>query len=193
AGSVAAAPVTADFRAEIDLPDIPSSGPRVFEALGEAVSGGPDLDLSNEVSNPNGFSGHVEMDLDASGLVTLTGRQPSGFADYDLGIFTISNIAFDAGESVTGIVAVGDQNLLDPFFGLGQVAPTLSFTSDSISILFDTTGSGDVADFEFADGGVSQFQILTSELPQVPVPAALPMLLSALGGLAFVSRRRKKS
>jgi hypothetical protein len=45
------------------------------------------------------------------------------------------------------------------------------------TVKFDFRGSGAIGDFDISE---------------VPVPAALPLLLSGLAGLGFASRRRRK-
>lgn len=68
------------------------------------------------------------------------------------------------------------------YFGVIQTNAADVF--DNVAFL-TTTGQGDVFAFdEFTVGAIEQV------VPGVPVPAALPLLLSALGGLAFVGRRR---
>lgn len=189
-----AAFVSADFRSEFDLPDIIGPGPRVFEALSEPVAGAPDLSSVNEISNPNGWGGSATTDLDAAGLITLTGDQEGGgFANYDVAVFQISNIVFSAGETITG-VSVVSSGLLDPLYGLGVIAPVVNFTANSITITYDTTGGGNETDFQFLDGGLSTFQVQTSggSTPTVPVPAALPLMAGALGLVGLMARRQNK-
>jgi len=188
AAPVSAAIVSADFNASFDLPDANFGlGPRVFEALGRGLGAGDELTDADEIQNPSGWGGGAFIDISSTGLITLTGSQPFGFADYDLASFTISNISFDAGDFISGFSTL-TQGLLDPNFGIGVFAPAIVFGTNSISFLFDTTGSGDLSDFQFSDGGTSTYQLT---LAVVPLPAALPLLLVALGGLGFAARRRK--
>lgn len=184
--SVFAAPVQADFRAELSIPDV-RDGTRVFERLSDPVSNAPNLNLSDEVANPAFLAGFATIDLNSSGVVTLTGDQSeAGFADYDLAVFTISNIVFDAGETITGVTEL-TSGLLDPDFEFGEVSPIIAFTENSLTITFDTTGVGAGSDFEFLDGGSSTFQIET-EAAVVPVPAALPLLVFGLAGFGLLTR-----
>ncbi len=201
-----AVPIGADFRVSLDLPDL-GGEPRILEALDEDVAGVVDLSDENEVSNPSGWSGHVDVGLDETGIVTVTGQTPDGFGDYDVAIIDISNIEFSGEEEITGFIAGQSEGLLLTSFGGDLLAPALSFTEDSVRIAFDTSGAGEVSDFEFADGGESTFQIITESgetltaattaqvgtVTAVPVPASLPLVLAGMAALGLVSRRRAKS
>lgn len=59
-----------------------------------------------------------------------------------------------------------------------------TFTADASSLTFHITGQ----DGPY-DTGLDAFTL--SDVSRVPVPAALPLLLAALGGLGFAARRRK--
>ncbi len=185
--------VSADFRSEFDLPEGTGFGPQVFENLSEAIAGAPDLSSADEIANPSVWGGSATTDLDASGLITLTGDHESvSFADFDLAVFQISNIVFDAGESIVGVSAV-DVGLLDAAFGIGIVVPNISYTANSVTITYDTSGRGGVSDFESLDGGSSTFQIKTdtNPTPTVPVPPALPLMIGAVSLIALKVYRHK--
>lgn len=185
-GAASAAFMSADFEVSLDLPDI-SSGARILQTLNEPVAGVPDVSAADEIANPSGWGGAASVDLDSAGLLILTGDQESfGFADYDLVVFTISNIMFDAGEFITGVSTLSE-GILDPNFGIGVFSPTIAFTANSVTITFDTTGIGSNGDFQLLDGGISSYQIETSA---IPVPAALPLMVGAVGALGLLSRRR---
>lgn len=193
AGAMAVAPglanagfVSADFQVSLDLPDAGSSGPRVLENLGEPIAGSPDVSAADEIANPSGWGGAASIDLDGTGLLTLTGDQEGfGFADYDLVVFTISSIVFDAGESITGVTTLSE-GILDAGFGL-VFSPTIAFTANSVMLTFDTSGTGAQSDFQLLDGGVSSYQLQTSA---IPVPAALPLMAGAIGALGLLARQR---
>ena len=193
-GAASASFISADFRSEFDLPDNPfTDGPRVFESIGEPVAGAPDLDSVDEIANPSNFSGFATTDLDADGLITLTGDQSEqGFANFDLAVFEIANIVFGAGESIIGVNIVSE-GLLDPdfVFGVGVFAPSISFTANSVTITYDTTGSGIGSDFQFLDGGSSTFQVITTT--SLPEPATIVLFSFGLLGLGVAARRHTRS
>jgi hypothetical protein len=104
--SAFAAPVSASFLAEFDLPDT-STGVRVFEVFAQPTLNAPNLDASNEIASPEYWSGHATVDLDASGLITLSGDGGDESADdYDLLIFVISNILVSADAFITGVATL---------------------------------------------------------------------------------------
>jgi hypothetical protein len=102
-----AAPISADFREELSLPSFRPEA-RVLGAQAEPVAGTPDLDLTDEISNPEPYEGFVVVDLDATGLITLTNDTSEGSRNYELIVFTISNIAFDAGEVIGDVTTLTD-------------------------------------------------------------------------------------
>jgi hypothetical protein len=195
AAPAAAKIVSADFSVSLDLPDLvnpPSMGPRQFEALGATLGAGDELDVTNEIANPSNFRGGVNIDMTDTGLISITGFQenPGPFADYDLATFTISNIVFDNNDTVNGFFSY-TEGLLDTNWRVGEVAPEITFGTDSITIVFDTTGSGSVSDFQFAQDGVSTLQLNLGEVTVVPLPAGLPLLLVGLGAMGVLRSRRK--
>ncbi|SET27295.1 hypothetical protein [Oceanicella actignis] len=181
-----AAPISANFRAELSLPEAIGPDARVFEALAEPVAGAPDLDATNEIANPERYGGFATVDLDSSGLITLTGDQSeAGFADDQLAVFTISDIVFDAGETILG-VDVASSGLLDPDPGFVVIAPLVEFTANSVTITYDV---GDGEFFQFLDGGASTFALKTGAAA-VPLPVGGALLLGALAALGVARRRR---
>ena len=69
------------------------------------------------------------------------------------------------------------------------------YTFDSVfSATFAFDGLGfTVADARGLAENAAQFYLASAVISPVPVPAALPMLLAGLGGMAWVGRRRKTS
>lgn len=189
-GAASASFISADFRSEFGLPDAGiSDGPRVFESISEPVAGAPDLDLVDQIANPSGWFGFATTDLDADGLITLTGDLSEvGGGSYDLAVFEIANIVFGAGESIIGVDIVS-AGLLDPAFAPGVVAPLISFTANSVTITYDTTGAGAFSDFEFLDGGTSTFQVITTT--SLPEPATIVLFGFGLLGIGVAARRTR--
>ncbi len=92
---------------------------------------------------------------------------------------TFSGLDFQGGESIVGASfssIVNANNLTDA---------DLSFTSDSIRIILDGA--------LFSTGGSFTVQLEPSTIAAVPVPAASLLLLSALGGVLVLKKRRRRS
>jgi opacity protein-like surface antigen len=151
------------------------------------------------------------------GVFSLTQAQASyfGFADADYigfvrprqgnGVTWTAGDTFDA-ATMWATVTGGASRILAFLNGTNA---TLGYTGDTYGLLGTTTLEGTdtyrgVA-FLFSEGagnitfrGTSTFNMgqslgtLDFQPPSVvPVPAALPLLLAGLGGLAFIARRRK--
>ncbi|MEP4889060.1 MAG: PEP-CTERM sorting domain-containing protein [Aliiglaciecola sp.] len=178
-GAANATIISGDFRNEADLPYCCSTqGPLVYENLNASVGAGNELDSSNLLSNDSGWSGGlVLVDLDpTTNIVTLNSQD-----DLDFEIFTasISNIVFDAAETITGLSWISG-NITD--IAIDEV---LSFTANSIQIGYDGLGS-DIFNFNLTQ---AQFQIET-QTDSVAVPAPASILLLSLGILALVGRKK---
>ncbi|WP_299725798.1 VPLPA-CTERM sorting domain-containing protein [uncultured Tateyamaria sp.] len=189
AAPASAAIVSADFRAEFDLPEASfGSGARVLENLGASVGAGVELDADDEIANPSSWDGGVDVDLAADGLLTLTGREEGFGGDFDFASVMISNVMFSQGQEIIGFTVVGGTGIfssagLSPF-------PTVRIGSDFLSLSVDTTGSGNVSDFFFAEGGTAIFQLELSP-PQVPLPAGGLLLGAAVMGLGLARRKKR--
>jgi len=181
--------ISGDFREELSTEQDGSPPVRLLENLGESVSGAPDLSAADEISNPAGFGGLATIDLNTTGIVTLTGDQEGfGFADYANAEFTISSIVLDAGEFITGVTLLAD-NLVDlgsPNTS-GTYSLSTSFTSDSVTIRYQ--GDSPSSFFDFGDGFTSTFQVTTAVVPE---PSTFALL--GIGSIAVIgcARRRKK-
>ncbi|MDO6694944.1 PEP-CTERM sorting domain-containing protein [Aliiglaciecola sp. 3_MG-2023] len=183
AGVANATIISGDFRTEADLPYCCyDSGPLTYENLNASVGAGNELDSSDLLSNDSFWNGGlVFIDLDPStNIITLDSQD-----DLDFEVFTasISNIMFDAGETITGLSWVSG-NLTDI-----AITEILSFTANSITISYDVGNGNSVFDFT---GTEAVFQIET-QAGSVAVPAPASILLLSLGLFALVSRKRANS
>ena len=110
-------------------------------------------------------------------------NDPNGFTER-LNLFNSS------GTSLTGLItALGATPA-----GGGTVSG--NSTSQALTLFLGTITSTQLLlrlDFNavFTGFGTNTAEFLRAEISQVPVPAALPLLLSGLAGLGFASRRRK--
>jgi hypothetical protein len=188
-----ARPIFADFREELSWPYLFPDKPafRIFEDLGEPV-GGPDLTLADEIFNPSGsIFGAADLDLSGDGLITITGRVPeeaNEWADYQRAVFTISNIVFNRNEIITGVSVLHGPGIFGEDQGAWYSQPIVSFTSNSVTIIYDiATGPDWYPDdwFDFADGASSTFKLEFSKPALVPEPGSLMLLGLAATGMAF--------
>jgi len=140
------AQIVGDFRTESDLPYCcGTSGPLIYENIGVTVDGSIELTEANFSANPSGWSGGlVYMDLDPdTGILTLASQDDWDFERF---VAQISNIS--GGGQVSGL------ELISGNITTTDIAPSLSYTADSIQIIYD---DGDV--FHFT-GTSALFQIL---------------------------------
>jgi hypothetical protein len=174
--------VSADFRAEANLPDYRNGLPKVFQNLGQSVGAGYELDGSDLASNPDEWSGGaVLVDYDpVTHKLSLRGEE----SDWDFQTLDVwlDNIAFDqGGERISGVTLVSNL-LTDP-----MVAPLLSFSDNSLHIAFNS-----VPDLFFLTTGLASFQVDTEVASAaVPEPATPALFLLGLAGLALRRTGRK--
>ena len=135
----------------------------------------------NGGSTPDDAGNGGTFVIDFAQAVTFLGFDAVDFTDGGSNI--IVNLFFDDGDMMSDFsfdfnsmigLDVGDNQFFsfdDTVFGLAGVANVIRAT-------IQLTGSGAIDNIQF-------------DAPEVPVPAALPLLLSGLAGLGFASRRRR--
>jgi hypothetical protein len=174
--------VSADFRAEANLPDYRNGLPKVFQNLGQSVGAGYELDGTYLVSNPDEWSGGaVLVDYDpATHSLSLSGEENEW--DFQTLDVWLDDIAFDqAGERISSVTLVSNL-LTDPV-----VVPVLSFSGNSVHIAFSS-----VVDPFYLTTGLASFQIGTEVASgAVPEPATPALFLLGLAGLALRRTGRK--
>jgi hypothetical protein len=171
--------ISADFRTEADLPS-GSSGPKVYENLGQNIGSGYELDGSNFIANPSFWGGGVVwMDFDPiNNQLLLDSQDGSDFETFDA-FFT--NIVFDDPlEYISGIMLMAGE-LVVP-----TVTPQFLLSANSIQITYDAPAGNT---FNFTNES-ARFQVLTTTTTVVPEPATFAIF--ALGLMGLASRRLMK-
>lgn len=158
-----------------------SPGAAVFDTtcMGGACNG--DDDLIPGMQGENGIEGNVLIlqedgspipdDDVQGGSITLT--LTAGNAFQFLGASTIDDTTFTFSSSVDGL--------------LGSTTNTADNETSMASFTSSFLGLGDSITIGYGGSGGVDSLILAP----VPVPAALPLLLAGLGGLAWVGRRKR--
>ena len=130
------------------------------------------------------------MTLDTSAkTITLTNFQPG---NYETGFLDISGIT---GDSITSLATLSYAGFYDPSFYNepitygGTPVPLLSFTSNSIRIVF-TTYAQSPPQFTYSGSGQAVFSY--NSTPGVPEPASAAMVGIGLPLLIFVRRWRTR-
>ncbi len=160
-----------------------TAGAAIFDTtcVGAACNGDTDLALSPGRQGENGVFGNVLIRQDGrrgqpvpndsaspgSIILTLTAGPSfflSGFSAIDDGTFKI----FGGGAEL-GSIMLGENQTGKTTFGNFLVS-----VGDSLTLSYSGSGGFD-----------------SLEVAPVPLPAALPMLLAAMGGLGWVARRRR--
>lgn len=94
-------------------------------------------------------------------------------ADFQTVVITDANGEFDAGMIVMG--------------GAGLATLFLDAVATGSNVFYSITGSARTA----FGGLIDNIPDLSIRIAEVPIPAALPLMISGIAGLAFASRRRK--
>lgn len=128
-------------------------------------------------------------------LNVLVGPGVEYTSGYDLDIFgTFFTVSFDVSTGLTQTALGNGPSIFDIFESLPDIigvslvsydfanAPTVTFNANEIFTDFGAAG--------LAVGKSATFEVFFAPVADVPVPAALPLMLGALGGLAMLHRRR---
>lgn len=208
-GAANAAPVTIDFNglSAGTIVDTQFSGVTISGQRNGAPMGlnsamifdtdnptGNDSDLASPFDNPTTVP--VEMLMPEEVLIISKDNDASDPDDAAVG--GVLTFLFDQVVTIFSINALdinGNESITFDFYDVNDMLIT------SISNGMTTTADNEFLAFNFDVTGVQRFVItltgsgaiddLMFEVTEVPVPAALPLLLSGLAGLSFASRRRK--
>lgn len=193
----------ADFEEILDIPTLPSAGPRIIRTLNRGVTSNawtiPELTASEEIQNPSHFNGYLSVDPEPTHdqVVpspipdTITLRHEETNTGYQIAKITMTNIGFEEPDQyITGVTlnsgAIIDTLNSDPFDA------TVSFTDDSITFLFQVRDMSLGQIFHFIPDGSIQYLVhFGTRTLDVPEPTTLPLAGAALAGLMLARRRNK--
>jgi hypothetical protein len=177
----------ADFGESLDLPAF-GTGPRVLSRTGVALpDSGIVLDGSDEVSNPEGWAGVLELSFDSTtNVLSVTADAENQFQIVSI---TLSNLVFSDGTTITGITPLVTGNAATSF----TATPILStsFTGNSATITYQVP---DLAAFDLfnVEPMTDQFQLTLSDassLSTAPEPGTILLAGLTLVGLGIARRR----
>ncbi|EKE44796.1 hypothetical protein OCGS_1179 [Oceaniovalibus guishaninsula JLT2003] len=161
----------------------PSKGPAIFDTLCKGYKKcNDDKDLRPRNQGDNGVAGNVLILQDAgNGKPTPNDAAAAGTITFTLldGPALLLSGASAVDDGIFGVVA-GGKTLGSANIAKDRQTATIAFDPFQINRgeSFTLTYSG--------SGGFDALQVAA-----VPLPAALPMLLAAMGGLGWAARRRK--
>lgn len=120
--------------------------------------------------------------------ITLTGAV-ADFADYSYSALTITDIS---DVTITSLSTIQFAPLFDTTDFSFVPTPQLSFTSNSISIIFGSAvAGGDTFEFNFDGTGQAIFAYNGGGNGVVPEPASWAMLIAGFGLIGATMRRRR--
>lgn len=161
---------------------------RIFDTT---LSGTADPDLEAPFLNDlnNGISGNPGNVL----IIQEADRQSDDIADDNRSGGTITFSFLDA-VTFTGFTILDDATITITSDTGASLSRNVDTDSQFNSFDFGTEFVGVqslIFDFNGESGAIDDLRFLDPFVAPVPVPAALPMMLAGLGGLAWVARRRR--
>jgi len=166
-------PFSATLGANGNAATVNSSGanPSIYEF----TWGGGNLTIEEMLGN-NGIGYNIDVELGLLSAVTVNTTGPSVGSLSGTGVVSTS-IAYQSGPTTSPTYVINDVNLaagtyvLDTFLGTCGQGQSCS-------------GSGSSTD--------PQYQVLFSDPPSTPLPAAMPLFASGLGAMGLFGWRRKR-
>ena len=147
-----------------------------------------------------------------SAIIAINGQSQSVAGDYESSALNTNNADIGSPFSITQqhVIAESDDGLTQVFRQLlGSVSlaslaiPVDLETAFSLDLIGNASGSFHLSSYDYVNGltnyntsGSLNATHLTvsryGDVPEIPLPAALPLLLSAIAGLGILARRRKR-
>lgn len=156
-------------------------------AFGESLDASPAtiaLDLAAELTASTTALGDLATALPIASE-TFAASAADGAIDFG-GTAGISFIGLSNSDTDTGVLTGAD---MDEFIGMGLVTVLVDATGESTG-----SGAGNLIT-QFATSASAKITVIydytENPVTAVPVPAALPLMLGALGFAGFVGRRRR--